>query len=200
MGSDMSNSTLLSSALQTRHSWINFLLFQGVYTLSLVGVINNVAWIGSLGLAAFAIWHARTAQAAKTDFLLAGIAVVVGLALDTLYMRSGLIAYSGELFWTGIAPLWILVLWANFALTLGGCLSWLRGRLALAALLAATGGPLSYYAGIRLGTATISGDPLVLFSVISVTWGIAVPGLLWLSMLLEQQRRWREPLLPIPLD
>jgi hypothetical protein len=185
--------------MQTRHSWINFLLFQGVYTLSLVGVINNLAWIGGLGLAAFAIWHARTAKAAKTDFLLAGIAVAVGLSLDTLYMRSGLIAYNGELLWSGIAPLWILVLWANFALTLGGCLSWLRGRLALAALLASTGGPLSYYAGIRLGTATVSGDPLLLFSVISVTWAIAVPALLWLSMQLEQQRRLRAALLPVPL-
>jgi len=178
--------------MQTRHSWINFLLFQAVYTLSLLGVINNVAWIGGLGLAAFVIWHARTAKAAKTDFLLAGIAVVVGLSLDTLYMRSGLIAYEGQLLWSGIAPLWILVLWANFALTLGGCLSWLRGRLALAALLASTGGPLSYYAGIRLGTATVSGDPLLLFSVISITWGIAVPALLWLSMQMEQQRRQRE--------
>jgi hypothetical protein len=188
----MNNSTPLSSAMQTRDSWINFLLFQGVYTLSLFGVINNLAWIGGLGLAAFALWHARTAKAAKTDFLLAGIAVIVGLSLDTLYMRSGLIAYEGQLFWSGIAPLWILVLWANFALTLGGCLSWLRGRLALAALLASTGGPLSYYAGIRLGTATVSGDPLLLFSVISITWGIAVPALLWLSMQMELQRRQRE--------
>jgi len=188
----MNNSTPLSSAMQTRHSWINFLLFQGVYTLSLFGVINNLAWIGGLGLIAFALWHARTAKAAKTDFLLAGIAVIVGLSLDTLYMRSGLIAYEGQLFWSGIAPLWILVLWANFALTLGGCLSWLRGRLALAALLASTGGPLSYYAGIRLGTATVSGDPLLLFSVISITWGIAVPALLWMSMQIEQQRRQRE--------
>lgn len=168
------------------------MLFQVVYTLSLVGVVNNVAWIGGIGLIAFALWHACTATAAKTDFLLAGIAVILGLSLDTLYMRSGLIAYEGQLFWSGIAPLWILVLWANFALTLGGCLSWLRGRLALAALLASTGGPLSYYAGIQLGTATVSGDPLLLFSVISITWGIAVPALLWLSMQLDQQRLQRE--------
>ena len=191
----MHESSPLTPAMRTRHSWINFFLFQGVYSLSLLGVINNLAWIGSLGLAAFALWHARTAKAAKTDFLLAGIAVVVGLLLDTIYMRSGLISYNGQLFWSSIAPLWILVLWANFALTLGGCLSWLRGRLVLAALLASTGGPLSYYAGIRLGTATVSGDPLLLFSVISITWGIAVPALLWLSLQLEQQRQQREAML-----
>lgn len=198
LATDIGNSAGQFARSQTRHSWINFLLFQGVYTLSLVGVINNVAWLGCLGLAAFAIWHARTAKAAKADFVLAGIAILVGAMLDTLYMRSGLIAYNGELLWSGIAPLWILALWANFALTLSGCLSWLRGRLALAALLASTGGPLSYYAGIRLGTATISGDPLLLFSVISITWGIAIPALLWLSMQLELQRKLRE-MLPVPL-
>ena len=191
-GADMGKSAQQSAAIQNRRSWINFLFFQSVYTLSLVGVINNAAWLGCLGLAAFAIWHARTTTAPNTDFLLAGIAVIIGASLDTLYMRSGLITYNGELLWSGVAPLWILVLWANFALTLGGCLSWLRDRLPLAALLACTGAPLSYYGGIRMGTAAISGDPVLLFSVISITWGIAVPLLLWMSAQLEQQRRLRE--------
>jgi hypothetical protein len=178
--------------LQSGYVWINFLLFQSVYTLSLVGVLNNYAWLGCVGVAGFALWHARTAETAKTDFLLVGIAVVVGSLLDTLYMRSGLIAYNGELLWSGIAPLWILALWANFALTLNGCLRWLRSRLWLAAMLAGTGGPLSYYAGIRLGAATITGDPLFLFSLIGITWGITVPLLLWLSTQLEQQWRPRD--------
>lgn len=172
---------------QSLQIWINFLLFQSVYTISLIGVVNDLPWLGPAALAAFALWHACTATTAKTDFLVAGIAMLAGFLLDTLYIRSGLITYSGALLWSGVAPLWIVALWANFALTFNGCLRWLRSRLGLAAALACIGSPLSYYAGIRLGTATITGDPLLLFGLIALTWGITVPALLWLSTRVERQ-------------
>ena len=175
--------------------WINFLLFQSVYTLSLVGVMNDVSWLGSVALAAFALWHACTASTAKTDFLIAGIAMFVGFLLDTLYIRSGLITYSGSFLWSGVAPVWIVALWANFALTFNGCLRWLRSRLWLAAILACIGSPLSYYAGIRLGTAAIAGDALLLFGLIALTWGIAVPALLWLSAQVEREMQSRNAVL-----
>jgi len=175
--------------------WINFLLFQSVYTLSLVGVINGLSWLGCVALGAFALWHACTATTAKSDFVIAGIAMFAGFLLDTLYIRSGLITYSGSMLWSGVAPVWIVALWANFALTFNGCLRWLRSRLWLAATLACIGSPLSYYAGIRLGTATITGDATLLFGLIALTWGITVPALLWLSSQVERQMQSRHSVL-----
>lgn len=177
--------TAPAAATATNH-WSNFLLFQGVYAVTLYGVTSGHAWLGALALLVFASWHAITAAAAKADFLLAGIAMVVGFTLDTLYLRSGLISYNGELLWTGAAPLWIVVLWANFALTLGSSLRWLRDRLWLAALLTCAFAPLSYYAGVRMGTASIIGNELQLYALISLTWACVVPLLLWLSAQLER--------------
>ena len=165
----------------------NLVMFKVVWAISLAGVVFGYAWLGLAALTVFATWHISVADTPKADFLVAAVAVCIGLALDTLYIRSGLIAYQGEMFWSGAAPLWILALWANFALTLNGCLGWLRERRMMAALLAFVCGPLSYYFGIRLGTATVKGEEMILFGAIGLAWSVTVPLLLWLSLRFERR-------------
>lgn len=164
----------------------NLVFFKIVWAASLFGVVLGYAWAGLAMLALFVAWHAHAAPTARADFVLAGIAVVIGLALDTLYVRAGLIAYEGNLLWSNAAPIWILALWANFALTMNGCLGWLRQRRVLAAALAFVCGPLSYYGGIALGTATITGDRWMLFAAIGVAWAVALPLLLALATRLSE--------------
>ncbi len=168
------------------HIVSNLVFFKIVWAVSLAGVVFGYAWAGLAMLVIFMGWHARTAPTARADFMLAAIAVLVGLGLDTLYVQAGLIVYKGELLWSGAAPLWILALWANFALTMNGCLGWLRQRRALAAALAFVCGPLSYYGGIALGTATVTGDRIVLFGAIGLAWAVALPLLLSLATQFSQ--------------
>ncbi|MGI9291390.1 MAG: DUF2878 domain-containing protein [Gammaproteobacteria bacterium] len=160
---------------------LNLVLFKIVWAMSLAGVVIGYAWLGAAGLVAFMTWHAKTVRTAKADFYLAGVAVLVGLFLDTLYLQSGLIIYQGQTPWSGMAPVWILALWANFALTMNGCMAWLQQRKWLAALLSFIFGPLGYYGGIKLGTATINDNQWLLFFIIGVAWAVAVPLLLTLA-------------------
>lgn len=178
----------------------NLLFFKIVWAVSLAGVVFGYAWAGLACLVAFMTWHARVAPTARADFILALCAVVLGLCLDTLYVRAGLIAYEGELLWTDAAPLWILALWANFALTMNGCLGWLRQRRWLAAALALVCGPLSYYGGIALGTARVTGEQWMLFGAIGVAWAVALPLLLWLAERLSERLHpeLHEEALPAP--
>jgi hypothetical protein len=79
------------------------------------------------------------------------VALVIGLIWDSSMSRLGWIAYAEPGPLPGIAPVWILALWALFAMVLREPLRWLHKRLPLAALLGALGGPLSYAAAERLG-------------------------------------------------
>ena len=160
---------------------LNFVFFQLVWGISLAGVVYGYAWWGPAALCGFMVWHGATAPTARADFVLAGTAVVIGLVLDSVYARADLISYGGSMFWSGVAPLWILGLWANFALTMNGCMRWLQSRKALAAVLAFVFGPLSYYAGIALGAATIIGEQWLLFTAIGVAWAVVLPLLLGLA-------------------
>ena len=165
----------------------NLIFFKVVWAASLAGVVLGYAWAGLAMLTIFTAWHARMAPTARADFILAMIAVVIGLALDTLYVRAGLIVYEGNLFWSNAAPLWILALWANFALTMNGCLGWLRQRRMLAAALAFVCGPLSYYGGITLGTAQVTGEDWMLYGAIGIAWAVALPLLLFLAERLSEK-------------
>jgi hypothetical protein len=79
-----------------------------------------------------------------------------------------------------LAPLWLLVLWAAYALIINGCMSWLHERYILAATLGAIGAPLSYLGGIKLGAADTTQTALALV-VISLIFAAVTPLLLYLS-------------------
>jgi len=164
----------------------NLILFKAVWALSLFGAASGAGWLGSAGLLVFVGWHIYSSETARADLKVAACAVVIGLTLDTLYMRSGLISYSGEFLWTGFAPLWIIALWANLALTLNGCLRWMQSRPALTAVLALVFGPVGYYGGVTLGAATVTGNPVALYGAIGIAWAAALPLLLSLA---ERLRR-----------
>jgi hypothetical protein len=66
---------------------------------------------------------------------------------------------------------------------MNSCLKWLQGRLLLASVLGAIGGPLTYFAGIKLGAATAGTSMPVLLVVIAVTYALITP------LFLEAARR-----------
>jgi hypothetical protein len=156
-------------------------LFQGVWFATIIGAAEGTLIYGFAGLGLFIATHTVLSDSASTDLKLAAIAVLIGLLIETVIVRTGLLSYAHNLPFEGFAPAWILILWANLALTLNGCLSWLKKRYLLAALLGALGGPLSYFGGIKLGAATTAtGLPLVL-AVIALIFGVVTPLLLFMA-------------------
>jgi uncharacterized membrane protein YfcA len=71
-----------------------------------------------------------------------------------------------------------------FATTLNIAFRWLRDRLVLASLLGAVFGPLSYFAGARLGAVVINDFPSALIA-LALAWALLLPGLLLLAKRLD---------------
>lgn len=120
-----------------------------------------------------------------------GVAGLVGLVADTAFLQAGLLAYAEPLPSVHLAPFWILVMWMNFALTVNVALRWLHGRYGLAAVLGLAGGPLAYLAGVKLGAAALTADPVRAYGLIGLVWGVAVPLLFAVAERLN--RRWPAP-------
>ena len=169
----------------------NLILFKIVYGLSLVGVSIGYPWLGAMGLLGFFVWHAKTSPHARADFILVGIAVILGAAVDTLNIQAGVLVYHEA--WPSIhfAPFWIIVLWANFAIIMNGALRWLQGRYLLAAALGAFFGPFGYVLGVKLGTASYASGKLEFVLVTGITWMIALPLLLFISDKLRRRQASR---------
>ena len=145
------------------------------WSLPVIGAANGNYWLGPFSLMVFIIMHYFFSDTAKADYLLAVFAMVIGLIIETLFLRTGVLNFVGTAPSSEFAPLWVVVLWANFALIMNGCLQWLQRHLIFAALLGSSGGAVSYFAGIKLGAATTGSAMPIVLAVIAVTYALVTP-------------------------
>ena len=153
---------------------MNFLTFQAGWFATVLGAANGVPWMGPVVVLTVVGIHLRSAGKPLAEARLVAAAVLIGLVADSLLLATGWVAYPNGQWLAGLAPYWIVGLWALFATTLNVSLKWLSGRYLLAAAFGALGGPLSYLAGERLGAMTFVA-PWAALAGLAIGWGLAMP-------------------------
>ncbi len=164
---------------------LNVIAFQFGWFACVLGAAHDQPWLGSAVVAVLVAVHLATAIRPAVEVRLVAAALVIGLVWETLLLAGGWIEYSTGVVWAGVAPLWIVMLWALFAITLNSSLGWLKGRLLVAAVFGAVGGPLAYWGGVRLG-ALVFVEPLFAVIALAVGWAVLTPMLVVLAQRLER--------------
>ncbi len=157
---------------------LNILGFQIGWFACVLGGANQTPWLGVLISGLVILVHLlRTSERAfECKFL--GVAVIIGIIFDGIPQSLGWITFSPVTLWPDVLPPpWMIMLWALFASTMNISLSWLHNRKALAILIGAIAGPLSYWSGARLGALQLS-NPSTAIIYLSIGWGAIVPVLL----------------------
>ena len=153
---------------------LNAGLFQLGWFACVLG--GNSLWLLLAGAALLA--HLLVISRSMSDVRLVLVVCLVGSTVDSLLLNAGVFVFKQP----GIlSPLWLVVLWALLAITLNHCLAWTAKPWWRAVLLGALGGPLSYYAGQRLGAVQF---PLGLWPTLaglSLLWAGLFPALQWLA-------------------
>ena len=103
----------------------------------------------------------------------------MGFLFDGFLLKSELVLYTNHGWSYSITPLWIIVLWMGFAITLNSSLSWLKKKIKLSALFGAIGGPLAYLAGEKLEAVTLM-TPIAIIAIV-IGWAIITPLLILIS-------------------
>jgi hypothetical protein len=106
------------------------------------------------------------------------IAAVVGVIVDSATVRLGVLRFASPHGPEGFAPVWVVGMWAQFAILFHFCLDWLSGRYWLSVLLGAVGGPLSFVAGARIGAVDVLPPVGRSLAILAVFWALALPTLL----------------------
>lgn len=163
--------------------WLpNLIGFQLVWLSTVAGAGMGLWWPGLLVLAVFAAWQLGCSHCPKADLKLMLVAVTLGLLVDSAWIWLGLLNFASPLPWTWLAPIWILVLWAGFALTLNHSMAGLRSHPVLAVAFGALGGPLAYWiAASAWKAATVAEGPWP-YLAIGLAWALMTPALLYLSV------------------
>lgn len=144
---------------------LNAVAYQLVWFATVFGAGHGLWWAGPLAALAFAALHlgavVRDRGERRRDLALLAAAVTCGLLIDGALSGSGTVVFAADdpALPSGGAPLWMLTLWASFALTLRHSLRAVTARPVLAALLGAIGGPLAYLGAARASGAVSFPEP-----------------------------------------
>lgn len=158
--------------------WINFIAFQIVWFAAVVGASKGLWWPGPLAALLFVGIHLASPLRARGDGVLVAFALLLGFIVDSTYATGGIMAYAAPFPSTQLAPLWILALWAAFALTLNHSLAWLARRRLYAAIAGAVVGPISYWsAGRAFGAVTLSEPLWQSLLALGIGWMVAMTAL-----------------------
>jgi Protein of unknown function (DUF2878) len=154
--------------------FLNFVAFQVAWFACVLGGANDRALIGTMVVGAVIGLHLALAQRPLLEALLIAVAAMIGLIWDSALVALGLMSYPTGNIAPGLAPYWIVAMWALFATSLNLSMAWLKGRPWLAALFGAVGGPLAYLAGARLGGLQMT-DPVLALGAQALGWAVLLP-------------------------
>jgi len=171
----------------------NLLIFDIAWFSSVIGAARGMPWLGPLAVLIALMFHFRAARNPTEEVLLVLSCAIIGALFDSFLVAAGLVTYKAGLFSDYLAPYWIITMWMLFATTLNVSLRWLRGKLWLAVLFGAAGGPVSYLAGQKIGGIVLSNQPAAL-AALAIGWAIMMPMLMCLSENLDgmpgRRRNW----------
>jgi len=154
--------------------FLNILLFQAGWFAGVLGAARGFPWVGVAAAAAVAGWHLWQAQRPRQELKLLLLAVALGATFETALVQLGWLRFDGGALASGLAPVWMVALWSNFATTINVSMRALRGRLLFAAALGGVGAPIAYYSGGRLGAVDFP-DPGMALAAIAAGWAVMTP-------------------------
>ncbi len=150
--------------------FINVGINQAIWFLCVLG--GNAGALFALPLLVVNILLSRHRRA---DLQMIGVLLLLGVPIDSILQAIGFFSFSSAGF---PIPLWLVVVWVALAALPNHSLAWMKNRMLLSALFGALGGPLAYWAGVRLGAATFHWPLLPSLALLAVVWA-----LLWITVM-----------------
>jgi hypothetical protein len=167
----------------TRMSVLYFLVGQAGWFACVLSAAHGLSTIGVIVAAIMLAVHLYRVPRPQEECKFLAFVVLLGAIWESALVRAGLLGYPRGTLVDGLAPLWIVALWALFGGQFNTTYTWLKGRPAVAALLGAIAGPLSFRAGAALGAVQLI-RPLPTTLTLAVGWAIILP------LLSVASRRW----------
>lgn len=158
---------------------INFVLFQAAWFVCVLGASYNHTYLAFTLSLIILLLHFAIIKNRMLELKLIIIAGLIGLLFDGALLNFDLIIYNDPGLPYPFTPIWIVMLWMIFAMTLNHSLAWLSQKIYISILFGAMGGPLAYIAGEKLGAITLLSTNSII--TLSIGWALITPILLTIA-------------------
>ncbi|RLT02572.1 MAG: DUF2878 domain-containing protein [Planctomycetota bacterium] len=163
------------------HPFANWFWFYFGFVAALSGSNMKYPSLGPVVIVGWLTGHLVNAKHPWGEIKLLLASMGMGYVCDSLITLMGVLKFHEPAYWGWPIPLWMAMMWPNFAATLNSSMKWLRGRYQLGAIMGAIAGPFSYYGGVKWGSVDLGWGFWPAMIVIGIEWALAMPVLLWLS-------------------
>lgn len=161
------------------NAFVNVGINQAIWFLCVLG--GNAGVVFALP---FLILNFLLSPHRRADLQMAGLLLATGVCIDGVLLASGFFSFTT----TGFPiPLWLAVIWLALAALPHHSLAWMQKRRLLSVIFGALGGPLAYWAGVRLGAATFHWPLLPSLAVMAGIWALLWPVIMAVAARQRQQ-------------
>ena len=164
-----------------------FVIGQAAWFVCVISAAKMAPWIGICLVLVLVAVHVALAARPVDELKFILIMVVIGGSWDSALVFLGLLTYPSGTVISGMAPLWIVAVWALFAAQFNTTYRWLKPRIKLAALLGAIAGPLSFRGGAALHALEFA-KPWPAALALAAGWAVLLPLMIVLSRRLDGVR------------
>jgi hypothetical protein len=163
---------------KSAHIAFHVIAYYSVWFICIVTAAHGSNWSGfvisSFIIGMQLIWQFLWRRETKNLVFLLVLMLVFGGLIDSIFMWFKLIDFKANPFAPYFAPAWMLALWAEFALVFYSLLQILWTRYWLLSLLSLIGFPAAYFAGVKLGAATLS-HTWLFYLLLGLVWALVFP-------------------------
>lgn len=153
----------------------NFLGLEITWAACAYGAINSQPMFGVIVGLIYLSFHFLFTPSRRTDIVTMCCLASIGIAMDYINMRIGIVSFHQSASDFNFIPLWLVILWCVFSLIIPHSIYWLSKKPKLAIILGGILGSATYWLGDKLG-AIFLGEPLTMsVSVYFIQWAIYMP-------------------------
>jgi hypothetical protein len=160
---------------------LNFVLYQIGWFACVFGAAYSRQWLGiAVAMALIGVHlYLTTDRFHQAQLLIT--AMGIGIVVDSTLLAFGVYRFPSGSLADWLPPLWMSVLWIQFATTFRYCLDWLSGRYILSGLLGFAGAPIAFLGGERLGAVAFLAPRTTNLLLLGALWAVASMLLIYAS-------------------
>jgi Protein of unknown function (DUF2878) len=160
---------------------LNFLFYQVGWFACVLGAAYSRPWWGiTIAICLIGI-HLYLTTDRSNQAKIMMVAIAIGLIVDCTLLILGVYSFPSGTIVAWLPPLWMTVLWPQFATTFRYCLRWLSKRYVICACFCFLGAPLAFLGGERLGAVSFLPPRFTHLAMLGILWSVAIPFLIYAS-------------------
>lgn len=158
-----------------RDTLINVALYQTGWFAMVLGASRGWPWAGAGAGLLLVFVHLVLTRDRGPEIFTVIVIGVIGTVVDSVQAFAGVFVFESGYWSYWIVPLWLTIMWLQFATLFHFALRWLSRRYLVSSALGALGGPAAFLTGERLGGVIFPVGTRYSLLILAAVWAVVMP-------------------------